>query len=98
MLARLYADGTSEGSLRSIKQQFQPAVYKWQLFRQARIDRVLKLNRQMDLRRLPKKLGTEDTNTEESKVSMRAEFEWLFQIDLDAAVAECTEESGEEKM
>ena len=97
MLGLLYAKTASGGSVSSTDpQQLQHVLYAWQSFRQARIDRVLNLNRQMDLRRLPAEPGAENRETEEGRVSMNPDFDWLFKIDFDAAVAECMESMGRE--
>ncbi|KUJ16535.1 FAD dependent oxidoreductase [Mollisia scopiformis] len=67
--------------------ELERALLGWQRFRQRRVDRVLELNRQMDLRRMPSAGGGE----EEEKVDMAEMFDWLFNIDFEEAVDECLE-------
>lgn len=55
------------------------ALAFWQTYRQARVDEVLKLNRQIDLRRLPAKEGEEGERTE-------LQLDWLYNADFDAVV------------
>jgi 2-polyprenyl-6-methoxyphenol hydroxylase-like FAD-dependent oxidoreductase len=63
----------------------QRALLGWQSFRQTRVDRVLELNRQMDLRRMPK---TAEENKEEL-LDMSVIYDWLFNIDFEKAADEC---------
>ncbi|TVY91794.1 FAD-dependent urate hydroxylase [Lachnellula willkommii] len=65
----------------------QQALFGWQSFRQARVDRVLELNRQMDLRRMPKAPGATEEK-EEELLDIAAMYDWLFNIDFEKAVDE----------
>ncbi|KAH8645425.1 monooxygenase [Xylariales sp. PMI_506] len=58
-----------------------PALEWWQSFRQARVDQVLELNKQIDLRRLP-------PSPDAAAAVERLDFElgWLYNIDLDKVV------------
>ncbi|KAI9654499.1 MAG: hypothetical protein M1821_006589 [Bathelium mastoideum] len=79
VLGRLFLNSSAQ---KPTNDQLQKALYSWQLFRQTRVDRVLELNRQMDLRRMPGAPNTDIT-------AMNATFDWLFKIDFDAGVTEC---------
>ena len=68
-------------------EKLQQALLGWQNFRQGRVDRVLELIRQMDLRRMPKAPG--QAEQEEKKIDLAAVFDWLFNVDFDRAVDEC---------
>lgn len=98
VLGHLYGmgKGNAEGSAPSTNQQLQQALYAWQSFRQARVDRVINLNKQMDLRRMPAQPGDESRDTEKEKKSMDEDFDWLFRMDLDVAVVEMIDSMGKE--
>lgn len=68
-------------------ERLQKALLGWQNFRQSRVDRVLELNRQMDLRRMPKAPG--QAEKEEEKIDLAGVFDWLFNMDFDQAIDEC---------
>ncbi|MCJ1307854.1 hypothetical protein MMC25_001502 [Agyrium rufum] len=71
-------------------QRLQSALHSWQAFREARLDRVLELNRQMDLRRIPAATDASD-ETQDGKGPMDIDFDWLFRVDFDKAVMDCME-------
>ena len=85
VLGRLLASEPSPSN-----KKLEQALWEWQSFRQTRVDRVLELNRQMDLRRMPKGPGTAEENGEE-RMDMGIMFDWLFNIDFEKAVEECME-------
>jgi len=68
--------------------ELEQALLGWQTFRQTRVDRVLEINRQVDLRRMPKAPGAPEENSEEL-MDMGAMFDWLFNIDFEKALNEC---------
>ncbi|KAF4631461.1 hypothetical protein G7Y89_g6674 [Cudoniella acicularis] len=72
-------------------EELERALLGWQSFRQTRVDRVLELNRQMDLRRMPKvpRGAAEDEENKEELLDMNVMFDWLFNIDFEKAVDEC---------
>ncbi|CAJ2500531.1 Uu.00g033840.m01.CDS01 [Anthostomella pinea] len=80
VLGRLLALGDS-----ATNEKLQRALYQWQSFRQARVDQVLEINRQMDLRRMP---GVEK---EEELKDMGVMYERLFSVDLEKEVEGCLE-------
>ena len=70
--------------------QLQQALFAWQTSRQMRIDFVLEMNRQMDLRRMPKKPGAPEQNEQEEKrLDLREMHGFLFNIDFEEAIDEC---------
>ena len=83
VLGRLLASGRDASN-----EELERALFGWQSFRQARVDHVLELNRQMDLRRTPKLPGAVENNTEEL-LDMGVMYDWLFNIDFEKAVDEC---------
>ncbi|KAI0125197.1 hypothetical protein BJ170DRAFT_636814 [Xylariales sp. AK1849] len=58
------------------------ALKYWQQYRQARVDKVLELNEQIDLRRLPKGHGVEEPDRQEFDLG------WLYDVDLDRLMQE----------
>lgn len=66
-------------------EQLGRALHGWQTFRQERVDHVLEVNRQMDLRRMPNMSDTQKKDI----VPMGALFEELLKIDLEAAIEDC---------
>lgn len=64
----------------------QEALAFWQAYRQERVDRVLELNRQIDLRRMPK----DDADFGEASGVAREPFdlEWLYKPDFKGVVDE----------
>ncbi|KAJ4557513.1 hypothetical protein HRR78_001185 [Exophiala dermatitidis] len=71
------------------KVRFEDALTFWQGYRQDRINRILELNKQIDLRRMPKHpaAAAEGTETEQDQVA-RQEFDltWLYEPDFKAEV------------
>lgn len=62
------------------KVKFEDALTFWQNYRQARVDKVLELNKQIDLRRLPVRPGEEVVAEEEF------DLRWLYEPDFKADV------------
>lgn len=86
VLGRLYpaSSGTREEATNG---QLQRALHGWQSIRQVRIDHVLELNRQMEIRRMPAAPDDPDRDIKLGEL----DFGWLFKTDFDAVVAECIE-------
>lgn len=74
-------------------QRLQKALRGWRLFRQERIDAVLRINKQMEIRRLPQGSGSDQDS---SKASLEEEYDNLFKIDYVEAVSECLRRGGVE--
>ena len=87
MLGRLYSASSIQ---KPTNEQLQHGLASWQTYRQARVDRVLELNRQMDLRRMP---GASEAPKGET-ASMDSDYDWLFKIDFDAVMRECIENAN----
>ncbi|KAB8071005.1 hypothetical protein BDV29DRAFT_197681 [Aspergillus leporis] len=66
-----------EGSNTSLEQ----VLKIWQRGRQERVEKVLKLNAQIDMRRMPKQSGDE-----EQEVPEESDLGWLYRVDFDAMV------------
>ena len=92
VLGRLCASPTGPPS----NALLEKALSEWQKFRQARVDRVSELNRQMDLRRMPKaQQASAALSTEEvEKMDLSVMYDWLFNVDFEKAVEECLREAG----
>ena len=82
ILGQLCHEGSNE---RPAKERLKWALHGWQAVRQARVDRVMELNHQMDIRRMP---TAPDVPAPEMEPLDEA-FDWLFKVDYDAAVTEC---------
>ncbi|KAJ9650105.1 hypothetical protein H2198_010582 [Neophaeococcomyces mojaviensis] len=65
------------------KVQLEDALTFWQSYRQGRVDKVLQLNKQIDIRRLPK-----DPSAEQGESDWQAPFDlgWLYEPDFKAEV------------
>ncbi|EXJ86825.1 hypothetical protein A1O3_03779 [Capronia epimyces CBS 606.96] len=74
---------------------FEPALAFWQDYRQDRINKVLELNKQIDLRRLPKPAQKEHEH-EEVEVVAPQEFDltWLYEPDFRAEVETWIKSAG----
>jgi len=83
-LGRLLASGHNPRG-----EELEQTLIRWQSFRQTRVDRVLELNRQMDLRRMPKAPDAAKEENKEELLDMGVMFDWLFNIDFERAVDEC---------
>ena len=70
------------------KSQTQEALAFWQEYRQERVDKVTALNRQIDLRRMPKPdKGPEGVASDDSAVTRQEiELSWLYEPDFNAVV------------
>jgi hypothetical protein len=84
VLCRLLASGRNPSN-----EELQQALLGWQSFRQMRVDRVLELNSQMDLRRMPKDPGFAKKENKEELLDMGVMYDWLYNIDFKKAVDEC---------
>ncbi|OGM42670.1 Zn2Cys6 transcription factor [Aspergillus bombycis] len=62
----------------------EQALRLWQQGRQARVDKVLELNAQIDKRRMPKQEGNDGSDMHDA-----FDLEWLYRPDFDAMVDEC---------
>ena len=69
--------------------RLQYVLFNWELSREARLSRVLELNRQMDLRRMPAPLGSSGKDVYDGKAPMNLDFDWLFQVDFNTVVMKC---------
>lgn len=65
------------------KANFEVALAFWQDYRQARVDKVLELNKQVDLRRIPDQAAGSDTQRVEKE---KFELSWLYSPALKADV------------
>lgn len=83
VLGRLHTSGHSPRN-----EEFEQALFQWQNFRQKRVDHVMELNKQMDLRRAPKALDDNDDSKEEL-LDLGVMFSWLFNVDYDNAADDC---------
>jgi 2-polyprenyl-6-methoxyphenol hydroxylase-like FAD-dependent oxidoreductase len=65
------------------KVEFAEALKFWQTYRQGRVDKVLQLNKQIDMRRMPK-----DTNSKQDGSDEEVPFDlaWLYEPDFKAVV------------
>ena len=68
-------------------ERLQKALHGWQLYRQSRVDIVIRLVREMEIRRLP--AAQQKVNKDVSKSSMADDYDELFKIDLKEAVDKC---------
>lgn len=82
VLGRLLASGNSPSN-----EELDRGLFAWQTYRQMRVDRVLELNKQMDLRRMPK--AVDAGNEDEGQLDMEVMFEKVLNIDFEEAVNQC---------
>jgi len=68
-------------------EKLEQVLLGWQVFRQMRVDRVLELNKQMDLRRMPK--ASDAGDEDEKLLDMEVMFEKVLNIDFEEAVDHC---------
>lgn len=66
-------------AVRSRKVDLKAALKLWQGYRQDRINQVLELNRQVDMRRLPQ--GQSIGNNKDNVVQQEFDLRWLYQVD-----------------
>ncbi|KAF2172562.1 hypothetical protein M409DRAFT_50237 [Zasmidium cellare ATCC 36951] len=74
------------------RERLQKALRGWQLFRQERVDCVLRLNKHMETLRMPASVLAEKgiTNDPETlKANLKKESHEVFKLDHDEAVREC---------
>jgi len=83
VLGRLLGSGPNVSN-----KEFERALFGWQSFRQTRIDRTIEINKEMDLRRMPKTPGAADDGNQELG-DMPAMYDWLFNVDFEKALDEC---------
>ncbi|KIW23659.1 uncharacterized protein PV07_11841 [Cladophialophora immunda] len=63
---------------------FEDALTFWQGFRQDRVNKILELNKQIDLRRMPK--GTRPAGLADEVVQKEFDLQWLYEPDFKAEV------------
>ena len=70
------------------KERMEDALRFWQEYRQQRIDKVMALNAQIDLRRRPQPEKTSDLVASDNSAVSKEEFElgWLYEPDFNAVV------------
>ncbi len=71
-------------AVKSNKVQFEDALTFWQGYRQGRVNRILELNKQIDLRRMPK--GSVISGGEAPPVAKEFDLKWLYEPDFKAEV------------
>jgi 2-polyprenyl-6-methoxyphenol hydroxylase-like FAD-dependent oxidoreductase len=82
VLGRLLASENSPSN-----EELERVLFGWQTYRQMRVDRVLDLNKQMDLRRMPR--ASDAGDEDEERLDMEVMFEGVLNIDFEEAADQC---------